>query len=167
MTATTNTPGLAGRAINAARRYRAAERDAFHHRHHDWPLWTRRAATVRAIAAALGVPVDHVTVTDDPDRRYGLARQVPGDLITVTDPDTGGAWRFVPDLATFGDGWLLLDECPGCGGTVPLARVATVADLGDWLDPNNDKRYDHLPAEEHGDPGHRPHCPHSGPSTTT
>lgn len=61
--------GMAGRAISAAHRYRGADPAGFDARHHDWPRWTRRASIARVIATALGVPVEHVTVTDDPDRR--------------------------------------------------------------------------------------------------
>jgi hypothetical protein len=44
---------------------------------------------------------------------------------------------------------------------VPIARVATLADLGDYLDPDNDEKNDHLPTEFNGDPGHRASCLHS------
>lgn len=153
-------PGLAGRATLAAHRARETDPDAFDHRHTTWSQWTHRATMAHAIATALNVPVDAVTVTDDPDRRYGLAGQHPGHLITVTDPDTARRWQFIPDPLAHGHGWLLLDECPGCGGTnLPIARVATLADLGDYLD--NDERYNHLPIEFNGDPRHRANCLHS------
>jgi len=155
-------PGLAARATLAARRARETDPDTFEHRHTDWPQWTRRATMAHAIATALNVPIDTVTVTDDPDRRYGLVGQYPGHLITITDPDTAHRWQFIPDPAAHDHGWLFLDECPGCGGTnVPIARVATLADLGDYLDLDNDERFDHLPAEFNGDPGHRANCLHS------
>ena len=47
----------------------------------------------------------------------------------------------------------MLDRCPGCDGEVPLARIATLADLGDYLDPGGyvwpigDARHD--PAHQH------------------
>ena len=43
-----------------------------------------RAAMIRDVAALLGVPPEHVLVTDDPVRAYG---SMPGQLITVQDPD--------------------------------------------------------------------------------
>lgn len=172
MTATGNritapdTPrGLTARAIVAARVQRATDHAGFDGRHVDWSQWVRRAAIARTVAAAFDVPADHVTVAEDPDRRYGSTGSLPGDLITVTDPDDSHRrWQFIPDLTTSGQGWLLLDECPGCGGNAPLARVATLADLGDYCDPDNDDRFDHLPVECDGDPGHHPDCPH-GPLT--
>ncbi|WP_245931710.1 hypothetical protein V5P93_002346 [Actinokineospora auranticolor] len=81
--------------------------------------------------------MDAVLVTDDPHRTYPTRTgPVPGDLITVTDPLTAHPWRFIPDNATPGQSWWLLDRCPGCATEVPVARVATLADLGDHLDPN-------------------------------
>lgn len=161
MTAATTTPAtastapLADRARAAAATCRAADSDGFAARHADWAEWARRAATARAIAVALGVPVGHVTVTDDPDRRYG---PVPGDLITVTDPATSRAWRFIPDPPPGGgQGWLLLGPCGGCEASVPVATIATLADLGDELgDP-----LEHIPPECDGDPAHQPGCPHA------
>lgn len=166
--ATTGTAhALTARAVAAARRHRAADAVGFNTRHADWPRWTRRAAAARTIATGLGIPIEYVTVTDDPDRRYGITGQVPGDLITVADPDTGHEYQFTPDVPANRQGWLLLDECPDCGGSVSLTRVATIVDLGDWLDPNNDNRFDHVPAECDGDPGHRPECPHGPIDITT
>jgi hypothetical protein len=115
---TTTTPpelaaaGLAARAVHTARAYRAADPHGFHRRHDDpdqWNRWARRARVARTIAAALHVPLDAVLVTDDPHRTYRTRTgPVPGDLITVTDPATGRVWRFIPDVTTPGDGWLLL-----------------------------------------------------------
>ena len=125
---TTTAPGLtaalAERAVHAAHAHRAADPDGFHHRHDDpdqWNRWTRRARVARTIAAALQVGVDGVLVTDDPHRQYRTRTGPgPGDLITITDPVTGRAWRFIPDFTTPGDGWLLLDRCPGCDAEVPV-----------------------------------------------
>ncbi|MDU0295100.1 hypothetical protein, partial [Saccharothrix longispora] len=115
---TTTTPGLAERAARAARAHRTADPDGFHRRHDNpeaWNRWARRARVARTVAAALQVPVDAVLVTDDPHRTYPTrSGDVPGDLITVTDPATGSAWRFVPDHTTPGQAWLLLASCPGC-----------------------------------------------------
>jgi hypothetical protein len=130
---------LAQRAITAARAYRATDPDGFDRRHDDpatWSRWVRRARVTRDIAAALQIPPGQVTVTDDPARRYRTrTRDVPGDLITVTDPDTSRAWRFLPDITAPGQSWLLIDNCPECDADVPVTRIATLADLGDYLDP--------------------------------
>ncbi|MEU4806976.1 hypothetical protein [Actinosynnema sp. NPDC023587] len=156
---TTTTPGLAERAVRAARAHRAADPDGFHHRHDNpeaWNRWARRARVARTVATALQVPVDAVLVTDDPHRTYPTrAGEVPGDLITVTDPVTGRLWRFVPDHSTPGQAWLLLDHCSGCSTEVPVARVATLADLGDHLAPGHNAP----PLREIRDiADHRPGC---------
>jgi hypothetical protein len=156
MTTTTAAPGLAARAVHAARAHRAADPHGYRRRHDDpdqWIRWTRRARAARAIAAALQVPVETVFVTDDPRRAYG-AGSVPGDLITVTDPPTGRAWQFIPDLTTTPHGgWLLLERCLDCGTDVPAARIACLTDLGDHLDPDTDRR---LPDDARD--AHRPGC---------
>jgi hypothetical protein len=49
----------------------------------------------------------------------------------------------------------LIDNCPECDAPVPVTRIATLADLGDYLDPDTDI----WPADEcHDDPAHRPGC---------
>ncbi|MGH3719422.1 MAG: hypothetical protein ACRDRI_11415 [Pseudonocardiaceae bacterium] len=147
---------LVSRARGASRRAHEADRDHFPARYQDWPRWERRARQGRALAAALGVPVDQVSVTDDPQRVYGT---VPGNLLIVTDPGDEHQWRFVPDLGA-AESWLLLDECPDCGATVPITRVAALADLGAYLD-SEDPDYDPTegcPEEFHTDPAHHPAC---------
>jgi hypothetical protein len=166
--ATARTVGLADRAIHAARAYRAADPDGFNRRHDDpeqWARWARRARVARTIAAALRVSVGRVTVTDDAHRTHHTRRgPVPGDMITVTDAASGHAWRFIPDMTTPGDGWFLIDNCPGCDASVPVTRIATLADLGDYLDPNGDVR----PADQfHDDPAHQAGCSFDPASTTT
>jgi len=151
--------GLAGRAVRAARAHRAADRDGFLCRDNtaeQWNRWARRARVARTIAAALQVGVDTVVVTDDPQREYrtrdGL---VPGDLITVTEHLTGRLWRFIPDNSTPGTAWLLLAPCTGCGAEIPVAHVAGLADLGDYLDRDRDL----APlAEARDDSLHAPGC---------
>ncbi|GGU39675.1 hypothetical protein [Lentzea flava] len=149
-------PGLAERAVRAARTQRVCQ--SFQRRHdspEQWNRWTRHARVARTAAAALQVPLDAVTVLDDPFRPYNTrdAGQVPGDLIVVTDPDTQDRWAFIPDLSAPGEAWLLLDRCPGCNGEVPVARIAILADLGDYLEPGGyvwpigDARHD--PAHQH------------------
>jgi hypothetical protein len=147
---------LVARAVSAARRARDADRDRFPDRHRDWRAWELRARHGRALAAALGVPADQVSVIDDPQRVYGAVR---GDLLIVTDPDGAHRWRFVPDLGAT-ETWLLLDECPDCEALVPITRVATLADLGAYLD-TEDPCYDPsdgCPEEFHTDPAHHPEC---------
>ncbi|MEV8444154.1 hypothetical protein AB0425_42840 [Actinosynnema sp. NPDC051121] len=156
---TTTTPGLAERAVRAAHAHRAADPDGFHHRHDHpeaWNRWARRARVARTIATALQVPTDAVLVTDDPHRTYPTRTgDVPGDLITITDPATGRSWRFIPDHTTPGQSWLLLDHCPSCSTEFPVAPVATLADLGDHLDPDRDTR----PAWANREAtGHHPSC---------
>jgi hypothetical protein len=143
MTSTTApglTAGLAERAMHAAHAHRAADPDAFHHRHDDpsqWNRWTRRARVARTIAATLQVGVVNVLVTDDPHRQYHTRTgPVPDDLIIIDDPATGHTWRFIPDVTTPGDGWLLLDRCPDCDAEIPVTRAATLGDLGEYLDPD-------------------------------
>ncbi|MGB6163283.1 MAG: hypothetical protein WBF75_12075 [Pseudonocardiaceae bacterium] len=86
---------LVTRAVSAARAARDADRDRFPDRHLDWRAWELRARQGRVLAAALGVPLDQVSVIDDPQRVYGA---VPGDLLIVTDPDGAHRWRFGPHL---------------------------------------------------------------------
>ncbi len=153
--------GLAARAISAARAARDADRDRFPVRYQDWHIWELRARQTRALAAALGVPIERISVIDDPHRIYGA---VPGDLLIVTDPEDGHQWRFVPDLGAT-ESWLLLDECPDCEATVPMTRIATLADLGAYLDSTDP---DHDPTEGcpdafHTDPAHHPNCQLSCP----
>jgi hypothetical protein len=165
---TTTPPGLVGladRAIHAARAHAAADPDGFHHRHDDpeqWNRWTRRARVARTVAAALHVPADSVLVTDDPHRTYRTRTgPVPGDLITVTDPLTGRAWQFIPDATTPGDGWLLLDRCPDCEAEIPATHIATLADLGQYLDPECDVRIAH---EARDEALHQPGCAFAWPT---
>ena len=139
---TTTTPGLAESAVRAAHAHRAADPDGFRHRHDSpeaWNRWARRARVARTVATALQVPADAVLVTDDPHRAYPTRTgDVPGDLIAVTDPVTGNVWRFIADHTTPGQAWLLLDHCADCAAETPVARIATLADLGDHLDPDRD-----------------------------
>jgi hypothetical protein len=150
---------LADRALRAARAHRIADPAQWGRRHRDpdqWSQWTRRAKVARTIAATLQVPVTCVTVTDDPDRTYPKRTgPVPGDLITVTDPATGSGWRFILDFAHPGEGWLLLEDCPGCTALIPTTRIASLADLGEHLDHRGESR----PAvESHTDPAHESGC---------
>jgi hypothetical protein len=151
------TVGVAERALHAASVYRAADPDGLHRRHdtpNEWNRWARRARVIRTIAAALQVPVDSVLVTDDPHRTYRTRNgNVPGDLITVTDPASGRAWRFIPDSTTPGEGWLLLDACPDCAAEVPITRIACLIDLGEYLNGHV-----HPADEAHDEVLHQPDC---------
>jgi len=157
---TTTPRNLVDRAITAARHRRSIDAVGANYRPEDLPRWTRYDVIARKIAERLSVPPDTVAVIDDPDRRYGISRPQPGELITITDPATSQVLRFVPDFTAPDHRWLLIDECPDCGGVVPMARVTRLADVGDYLDPDNDTRFDHPPVEYHGDPAHRADCPH-------
>ena len=150
--------GLAERAVRAARVLRVSH--AFQRRHdspQQWNRWTRRARVARTAAAALQVPLDSVTVLDDPLRTYHTrdTGTVPGDLIIVTDPETQDRWALIPDVTAPGEGWLLLDRCPSCSADVPLVRIATLADLGDYLDPGG---YVWPIGDALHDPAHRDTC---------
>jgi hypothetical protein len=132
-----------------------------------------RAAMTRDIATLLAVPAGHILVGDDPLRSYG---GVPGQLITVEDPDDlHGGLRFVPETGNTGVGggaYLLLDACPGCSGgrhargDVPMVAITGLADLGNYqhalrlhLDPPP------VPVEFFDDPAHAPDCPLRSPTT--
>ena len=136
------TLGLVDRAVGAARALRATCTSEFRRRHdsqEQWSRWARRARVARTVAAALQLPADSVTVTDDPDRQYRTRNgKVPGDLITVTDPETAQRWRLLTDFTSPGESWFVLDQCPGCDAEVPVVRIACLADLGDYLDPDTD-----------------------------
>jgi hypothetical protein len=151
---------LVERARAAARSQRAADPYAFEHRYDDLNSWTRRARIARDIAASLDIPLAAVTVTNDSKRTYGPGRGIPGDLITVTEGTT--VWQFVPDFtAEPGDRWVLLGECPDCEEPgVPMIPVTTLADIGEWLDPDIDDRYDRVMAAGFfdSDPAHHPGC---------
>ena len=89
-----------------------------------------RAALARDIATLLAVPTTHVVVGDDPIRCYG---GVPGQLITVHDPDDPDAvLRLLPETGNTGTGggaYLLLDNCPGCSGNPhSTGQVPTAGD---------------------------------------
>ena len=143
--AVTTTPGsLAARAITEDRHRRATDTDGADDQLEDLPRWTRRDNSARPIAVQLAVDSDTVAVIDDHVRWYGLSRS-PGDLITITDPVTSQVLRFVPDFAAYDRRWLLIDECPECGGAVPMAlvtlahalwgRFATHARIARWTLP--------------------------------
>lgn len=139
---------FADRAVFAARTMRDKGISEFDRRHdtpEQWNRWARRARVARTVAAALQMPADSVTVTDDPDRQYRTRNgNVPGDLITVTDPATAQRWRLLTDFTGPGESWFVLDRCPGCEAEVPVVRIACLADLGDYLDPDSDV----VPADE-------------------
>jgi hypothetical protein len=132
-----------------------------------------RAALTRDIATLLAIPADHILVGDNPLRFHG---SVPGQLITVDDPDDPyGGLRFIPETGNTGIGggaYLLLDTCPGCGsgprarGEVPMVAITGLADLGNYqhalrlnLDPPP------VPVEFFDDPAHAPDCPLRSPTT--
>lgn len=85
---TSDTP-LIDRAVDAARYYLDTAPREFATRHQDLTRWQRRAYSAGTLATALGVPIDDVSVRDDPDRRYGLTGLIPGDLFEVA---ADGCW---------------------------------------------------------------------------
>jgi hypothetical protein len=99
--------GLVERAVHAARAYHVADPDGFVRRHgapDQWNRWHAVPVSPAPSPPPCRCPVDSVFVTDDPHRTYRTRTgPVPRDLITVTDPATGRAWRFIPDHATPGD----------------------------------------------------------------
>jgi hypothetical protein len=123
-----------------------------------------RAALTRDIAALLALPATHIVVGDDPIRTHG---NVPGQLITVDDPDDPDVvLRFIPETGNIGTGggaYLLLDACPGCNsdprnsGDVPVVAISGLAELGHYqhclrlnLEPPP------VPVEFFDDPAHAP-----------
>ena len=128
-----------------------------------------RAAMIRDVAALLGVPPEHVLVSDDPVRAYG---SMPGQLITVQDPDDSTVQlRFIPEPGNTGTGggaYLVLTPCPGCSlpdavREVPTLSVACLADLGDRPRAPSaigaELNLEQTPVEFFDDPAHRPSCP--------
>ena len=78
-----------------------------------------------------------------------------------------GTHRFVPDHLGTAETFLLLDECPACGATVPITRLATLADLGAYLDtddPDHDPTQG-CPDEFPDDPAHRADCDFAHPDS--
>ena len=162
-------PDLRSRAIAAAADLYRADPQEFRRRHGAWNRWVDHVQA--RLALTLGVPVESVTTHLDPVRRYGLGGRYPGLLFTLTEPSPcdsrpgdpnqpgGRQWRFIPDLAN-GSSWLLLDGCPACdAAAVPIARIACLADLGDYLHPPAGDDFEHLPYDFSVDPAHDPDCP--------
>jgi hypothetical protein len=166
---------LTDRARHAAEATRQADPGGFDTRFADPIAWKARARYAINLAVMLGIDPADVTVRDDPDRRYGARYPVP--LLHVPDTSRTGSgelpgdgspagWWFIPETGDR-DSFLALGPCPACGGQVPVARIASIADLGDligrdlgrWDDPAAPAS-DRLPIEFDGDPGHHPGCPH-------
>jgi hypothetical protein len=163
---------LTERACRAAEQARQADPGGFEARFDDPAGWKTRARYALALALLLGIDPADVTVRDDPARRYGARYPVP--LLHVPDhaPDAGrnpggeAGWWFIPETGDR-EAFLALGTCADCGGQVPVARIASLADLGDllgrdlnrWHDPAAPAS-DRLPIEFDGDPGHQPGCPH-------
>ena len=84
-------------------------------------------------------------------QRYEPRMASPEIVLTYTDGDE--QFEFVPYHGD--DDFLVLGPCPVCGGQVPRAPIATLADLGDYL------QYPNLvepPEPFSGDPGHHTGC---------
>lgn len=163
---------LTDRARRAADQARRADPDGFDNRFADTGAWKTRARYALALAVLLGIDPADVTVRDDPVRRYGARYPVPllhAADATVSGEPSGGTvegWWFIPETGDR-ESFLALSACPSCGSQVPVARIASLADLGDllgrdlghWDDPAAPAS-DRLPIEFDGDPGHHPGCPH-------
>lgn len=75
----------------------------------------------------------------------------PGIVLIYTDGDE--QYAFVPYLGD--DDFLVLGPCPLCGGQVPRASIANLADLGHYLQLPN---LAEPPEPFYGDPGHHTGC---------
>ncbi|WP_232668310.1 hypothetical protein [Pseudonocardia sp. TRM90224] len=142
---------IADNAAKALESHRRHSNDVF-----GTDLYRRRvqAAIGRDVTAMLGVHPADVVVTTDPRRAYaGYAWH----HIVVCNPDSPArTLRFIPDpvdLSLFH----LLGECSACAGEVPVALIATLADLGRYLEQ---VAGDHVPPhpEFFGDAGHSLRC---------
>ncbi|WP_151898130.1 hypothetical protein [Streptomyces sp. C8S0] len=90
------------------------------------------ARTAVRLAAALGLSISHITTSPDGLRR----RTHPGEpvLATADCPDTGDTYTFLARSPIHDDEpFELLGPCPECHGTVPVADIRTLADLGTYL----------------------------------
>jgi len=152
------TMSLATRARTAAAQ--AADYPLFAARFSDETSYAVRMRLATNLACLLGIDPVHVTIHDDPARRWG---PYVWPLLQVTDPDDGHTYTFTcePGHNTF----LALGLCPACSGTVPVARIIHLADLGDLLARGVGTAEDgdhalHPPAEFDGDPGHDSSCPY-------
>lgn len=144
--------GLVNRAVRAARTARHVD-PGFDARAADHRRTAHRRALAHAFAAAYGLDVTDVVVTDDPARCYGTWR---GFLITVTD--NGQDFTFLPVPGTDGI-FLILGPCPGCDRQVPLADASDLPALGRYLDAIADDTEPPRPAEFDDDPAHVTSCP--------
>ncbi|MGW3952869.1 hypothetical protein ACWEKM_18530 [Streptomyces sp. NPDC004752] len=120
------------------------------------------ARTAVRLAAALGIGLDQITTTPDWLRR----RTTPGEpiLATATCPDTGETYTFLARSPIYDDDpFELLGPCPECSGTVPLAEIRHLADLGTHLahpplKPEEAMHTDRLPDTFTRDEGHTCTC---------
>ncbi|MEV0966478.1 hypothetical protein AB0J25_28515 [Streptomyces sp. NPDC049910] len=90
------------------------------------------ARTAVRLAAALGLALHQITTAPDWMRR----RTTPGEpiLATATCPDSSETYTFLARSPIYDDEpFELLGPCPECGGTVPLAEIRHLADLGTHL----------------------------------
>ena len=117
------------------------------------PYWraNHQRRRARMLSVILGVDPADITITDDPDRDHG---NWCGVLAVVVDT-ARRSWRFI-DVPGVDDVFQLLGSCPGCGGEVPVAQIAELADLGRHL-----TQPDVLTTEPNfsGDDNHETYCP--------
>ncbi|MBD0741669.1 hypothetical protein [Streptomyces sp. CBMA152] len=116
------------------------------------------ARTAVRLAAALGLGLDQITTAPDWLRR----RTTPGEpvLATATCPDTGEQFVFLARQPLYDDEpFELLGLCPECSGTVPVAEIRHLADLGTHLATGPTPRGDGpIPETFADDPGHTSTC---------
>ena len=123
--------------------------------------------TAVRLAAALGLDLDHITTEPDWLRR----RTTPGEpiLATATCPATGEKYTFLARCPIYDDEpFELLGPCPECGGTVPLAEIRHLADLGTHLahpplTPGDLPHHSTLPDTFTSDEGHTTTCHYGEP----
>lgn len=161
---------LGARALLALDRTQGADPASFGRRHDEWRIWSYRNQLTAHLASSLGVPIETVTAGDDPHRSYRPSSYYARHLLTVTDPHTGQLWRFIPDYYSE-PAWFLLGTCPHCHcPSVPIARVAGLADLGAFCQATADEDHATLaklrPEEFTADLAHRPGCS-AGPRNHT
>ncbi len=137
---------LTTRARRAAELARRADPSGFEGRFADPVGWKVRARYAATLACMLGIDPAGVTVRADPVRTYGGSYPVP--LLHVPDDvapasgatcypgddehgaaQAGGGFWFIPETADPAV-FLRLGGCRECGGLVPVARIAHLADLG-------------------------------------
>ncbi|MFD7169714.1 hypothetical protein [Streptomyces violascens] len=120
------------------------------------------ARTAVRLASLLGLGLDQITTAPDWLRR----RTTPGEpvLATATCSDTAEKFVFLARQPIYDDEPLeLLGPCPECAGTVPVAEIRHLGDLGTHLATGPTLRGDGpVPDTFAHDEGHTPACRFGG-----